>query len=289
MASVVVACAICIAQMSSMAAAQPTVSPEPSCTVTVEDLQRWRQELIPLVEQRAGRTFKKVPDVVLATEAELMDMLAEEIAASMAAAPAHLRPADIPSTSRQVAERHVKFYKGKYSFARKAVVCRSDIVSSLAEANAEQNRETVRQVLAHELVHALQDQYVDVNQLEMAARASGVETPAISGLVEGHAILVHLLIAAKDFSGETQSTAAITIHQQLISSSASPDMDKVLRAQRNAFLYCCWLWHSANPRSMERVWQALEHPPQDAAAITETLKNENPSITVGECIQKILE
>lgn len=238
------------------------------------NLDKMLREVIPLVEEAAGRKFLTPPVVELATAEGMKAMALEEEALITASV---LR--DTPEALRQklVEERSqmagTSGLLGKYGlFADKLVLCRDEIESAtLASGHpSEATAEALEVVLAHELTHALHDQHVDLAE-QIRNLPDQDALWAASGTWEGLATWVSERVADKLSMRETWVWLASL--QGWRPSASGPDGMTDLDEQG---AYPVWAVYGRGRDTIaqhyaaggiDRVWAVAARPPESSAGL----------------------
>lgn len=166
------------------AAAEPAISET--------ELVWMAREVAPMVEEVAGRPFKRLPEVVAADPARIAEVVYQEQLHLLRDVDG-LPPDEAEDHARRTATAMSSAFAGKYGFLDgRLYVSVEGIADSLfLEGGPEWLlRPLVRVVIAHELTHALQDQWTDLDALVQAA-PNGDAIMAMNCAVEGHAVWVH--------------------------------------------------------------------------------------------------
>ncbi len=157
--------------------------------ITQERLEALGEDVRPLVEKAAGRTFRKPPALGISTAEEVAKVLAGELVPQFRA--------QVPGTShdeaREAAGRMATLYAGillgKYQPAGHRIHIVAENFRKLADLMKRPRIATpehLRAVVIHELVHALDEQdYRATSRLGEAKTAD--EIVILNALVEGHA------------------------------------------------------------------------------------------------------
>ncbi len=234
--------------------------------ITPIELDWMVREIVPVVEEVGGRRFATIPEVVMADESDLAEVIYQEqvhllsrykqMTEEQARDSAH-------RTSTDVA--HV--FAGKYGFLdKKLYLSVEGIRLSLGEqgAPAWMLRPMVRLVVAHELAHALQDQVADLDSMVGQARG-GDAIMAVNCTVEGHAVWVHEQVATR-----------MGLHEAVVLMSDMLGYDEPIRRRMDpdhfytAYVYGLGrdfvAWHQAHGGT-EQVWDLLDEPPSGTAMI----------------------
>jgi len=131
---------------------------------TQAEIEAMVAELIPVVEEQAGRHFTSIPPVVIATPDDMAQVLYAEqlyLLTQVSGVPLPQAQRAARATSAELSEA----FAGKYGFLDKRLyIMTQGINQALAQRGAppELVRPVFEIVVAHELVHALQDQQADL-------------------------------------------------------------------------------------------------------------------------------
>ena len=174
---------------------KPAAGPGSAEEITVDHLNTWVEELVPLVEEAAGATFTRVPYMRLGTPQELGRILEGESRLVLGAI--YDAPDYVLEVEAQRARAGYHGIVGKYGIETKVLYLSTDAVAGMvtrAGLGPEQAEDVAKLVVAHELVHALQDQQIDMLPLFKGARDWDAHE-AMAALTEGHANHVETQVA----------------------------------------------------------------------------------------------
>lgn len=229
-------------------------------------LQQLVAELIPEVEAAAGRSFREVPEVVLAEPADIARVLRDEQVHLMARI-SGLDPDAAERTVERSTNDQVASFVGKYGFLdKKLYVLRGGVRIALAARGVapELVPQVTELVLAHELVHALQDQYVDL-AVVVGARPDGDAVVAVNCTVEGHAVWVQERVGrARGHDQAVREVAKILGYDPDGGGWVDPESfytSYVYGQGRN------FVAHHAEVGGIEATWALLANPPARSAMI----------------------
>lgn len=160
-------------------------------------LEAYLDEVLPLVEEAAGRRFEKRPTVAVADEKVFSRLLTDEQLRIYE----RVMP-DTPATIRmQLAEAAGRYMTsgilGKYVLETETVyLCPSALIPAMDDLNLAPSRtaDLLKVVVAHEIVHALEDQHTDLEGV-LDELADEDALWAASAAWEGWATLVEERVA----------------------------------------------------------------------------------------------
>ena len=235
--------------------------PESEPAFTSAQVDGWVSELSPIVEQAAGRRFLRKPAVKMVSRAAFAAALARDLAAQGDDS------SDAAGGSPSVAERLAVIMAARYVAADQTIyVPGRSLKPLLAALKIQEDRlePLIKLVLLHELAHALQDQHVGVNRLLRRAANPG-HTWTIKQLLEGHAVLVQRLAAAR-----LRPNAAAVDANRLIPARATPELLSSLPTPQREVLRHHHLAHGGATGAMvnrfggdsQRIWELLRNPPE---------------------------
>lgn len=186
-----------LAVLLMLLACPPKPAPGPASAeeITVDHLNTWVEELVPLVEQAAGATFTRVPYMRLGTPQELGRILEGESRVVLGAI--YDAPDYVLEVEAKRARAGYHGIVGKYGIETKVLYLSTDAVAGMvsrAGLTPEQGEGVAKLVVAHELVHALQDQQIDMLPIFKGARDWDAHE-AMAALTEGHANHVETQVA----------------------------------------------------------------------------------------------
>ncbi|MHC4447788.1 MAG: hypothetical protein ACYSXF_08425 [Planctomycetota bacterium] len=157
-----------------------------------EEAEAWVDELLPLVEEFAGRRFRVKPDVRVGDREELTDALGRNLLAQLRRQMPYADENELWSLVGWQASMLAPAMLGLYDQEQHVVhlaPTNVDPIMSFAEVDPQHLEPFLKIIIAHELTHALQDQ-----QVALRAQLLNLEDPqeveAFSATIEGHAVFV---------------------------------------------------------------------------------------------------
>lgn len=245
----------------------PTIPQEGKPAYTLAQAQAIVREVLPLIEQAAGRTFKSPPKVKLVTRQQFTDVLASDLLVHMRLLTPPDQQQQLPHDARVVAGMLAMSFLGKYGLTDHTLyLLPGNLLPILTKEHvAHENQQALMKlIIAHELTHALHDQQLNLtNQL---AQADTLEkTQALNATMEGFAMYVGDQVADKLQLNE----AAKTLARFISLGKDAPVKPARTFAQNslNSIVTDIYLggrdfiaWH-AQHGGMEQVWQVLAAPP----------------------------
>ena len=240
---------------------------------SLEQAEGWAAELIPLVEDICGRTFKSPPVIRVGSRAELADVIARDAHAQYRSAAAWLEG---PGLDRMVAEYSAYLSTallGLYDPQSKAINLAPTNVRAIMQAEGIDERHFepfVKLIIAHEVTHALQDQELDMALTRPPATA-GERVVSWQATIEGHAEFVQDTVGGRlELSG-----SALEMARMLSAGAVSPDdpeFDVYRRAVAVQYeeIYLGgrdFMAYHHEDGGMERLWEILAAPPRDMSVI----------------------
>ncbi len=203
-------------------------------------------DLMPYVEEAAGRPFVEAPSVGILTREQLTERLVAQAREAQGSSAAELVQGRVETLVGEVAQGALALYIGRY---RGLFLVRESIESVFAETGAspELLEPVVRCVVAHELTHALQHQQANAYPVADLQAAQGQEA-----LMEGQAVLVQEQLCEHDalqFMKAMQGTDVL---------ASRPPGDRTLQLYGYGRHYVAVLqqrWTN------DAVWWALSQPP----------------------------
>jgi hypothetical protein len=199
----------------------------------------WLEEMIPVVEDVAGRQFSEPPSLELAEWQEIAaalnaDMQLCGIAPEREAGKDPLVDSLFELAAVQSMISVTPYILGKYGVAAKSVFLLPRNVSGVLERTGLEESSIapiVKLTIAHELLHMLQDQEVDLAAtLRRCSDPASLE--AFNIVMEGHAMVIQELIGRKiDAQVESAELNRLLLGRQYPSSdSKQPRMSSVYRS-----------------------------------------------------------
>ncbi len=240
---------------------------------TSEQAERYVRELAPLVEQVAGRKFKRLPAVKLVDRAGARKVLIEELTPQLRVLMPNLDPDDCDDAVETTSEVLSIALLGKYSWKDQTLYMLPGNLMPMLDLNgtdARQAEPVARLIVAHELTHALQDQCIDLGAA-IRKVADLDQAMALNATIEGHALFVQDQVGAR-----LKLDEAVVAMSRLISAGKVDDGDfaagigsRMFEAQferiylggRDFIAYCHRLGGN------ERIWQVLAAPPPRTSMI----------------------
>ena len=242
-----------------------------------QDLEAMVAELIPVVEQQAGRQFLSEPELVLADRHILAKVLYDEqihLLRNLVSLDEEEARASAARTSTNLSSA----FDGKYGFLDKKLYVVSDgIRQALSRHGVSEDlvRPVIQIVLAHELTHALQDQHADLDAV-VSSRVDADAVMAVNCLIEGHAVWVHERVGralgyheAVDVVGEILGYRS---GEGGISSLPSAFYTSYVYGQGRKFVD-----YHASSTGPEMTWKMLINPPGTTSMIVDP-KTYNPYV-----------
>lgn len=236
--------------------------------VTLTELRWMMKEVVPLVEEIAGRRLQKLPEIVHASRDELADVVYNEQLHLLSSVEG-MSEADAARSARRTAIEMSGAFAGKYGFLDgRLYISVEGIEDSLALEGGPQwmLRPMIRLVIAHELTHALQDQSANLEDLVSSAPSSDA-IMAINCVVEGHAVWIHEAVADKlDLHATSAVLSRMLGYDQPVRRRMNPDHfyhTYVYGLGREFIDY----QHSVGGN--ERIWEIIANPPLSTSMIVE--------------------
>ncbi len=166
--------------------------------IDLDVLDRWVAEMLPIVEEAAGRSYDHRPPARMGTRLELERILEAEAKLILKRI---YRDAPDFVVDRMAAESRgsAPGVVGKYGIETKAMYLSPDAVAGIVaayELGPEQVEPAAKLVLAHELVHALQDQQGDLLP-SFGGQRDNEALEAFNAVLEGHANFVEERVSQK--------------------------------------------------------------------------------------------
>ena len=238
----------------------PPVVVESPEDLTVEVLQRWMREILPLIEQAAGREFVNEPFVRVSTPAEMDRVVREEVLMIMS-----LQYPDVSKNeiSGRLPANLSGGIAGKYGIFTEVMYVDLPSIFAMGRRGGSSIEVASKLLLAHELTHALQGQVAGVG--EAFANVSSVdEMEALRALTEGHAEFVTRAVG--EAMGAADAARAMDEAQGWTDESG-PSMEAVFPiwfAYGQGRVYMDGLYERGGT---EAQWAALEEPILQTAPI----------------------
>lgn len=172
---------------------------------TREQANAYAQELIPLVEEAAGRKLKLVPAIRLVNREELARVLARELQPQLKNLLPKLKEVEVKRAAQAQAQFLAPVLLGKYGTEDKVLYLlprNLHPLLKLLRMDEKHSVSIVKLVIAHELTHALQDQEVGLQ--EKFCQVKGLdESQAVNATIEGHAVFIQYKVGQALKLGET--------------------------------------------------------------------------------------
>jgi len=230
-------------------------------------LERIVEELVPIVEEQAGRKFFRVPELVIA-DAEILSAVLFEEQIHLLRNLVKLDDEESRQSAYRTSSQLSSAFVGKYGFLdKKLYVVADGIRDALAQRGVAEDhiQPVISIVLAHELTHALQDQHTDLDQV-VSSRIDADAVMAVNCLVEGHAVWVHervgttlgyedALHIVRDILGYGEPDAGFA-------DSPGAFYTSYVYGKGRAFVD-----HHAQNGGVEATWKMLISPPGDTSMI----------------------
>jgi hypothetical protein len=166
---------------------------------TLEDVQEYAKQLIPLVEETAGRKFKQTPDVRLGDREEVADALARDFVPQLKNMNPGIDEGDLKEVAENEARAMAMVLLGKYALEDRVVYLMPrnvDPLFKLGKVDRKHVKPILQLVIAHELTHALQ--FEDEKLVERFRSVRTMEQmQALNATIEGHAVLIQDMVGGK--------------------------------------------------------------------------------------------
>lgn len=232
---------------------------------TLEDARRYIAELVPMVEEVAGRKFTTVPEVRLVKRRELVPVMAQEIAPQLRGLFGN-DAIDVNSFARLTAKGSAPAVLGKYGVKDHILYLlpgNIDALERIVKISPMHREGLIKLIIAHELTHALEDQHVDLaGQIAKATTAEKVL--ALSATHEGYAVYVQDGVAEKLKANSTAREMARMLAIALTPSAPTTFLGQngSLQTFREVYLGGRDFidWH-VQKQGMDTAWQILANPP----------------------------
>ncbi len=225
------------------------------------------KEMLPLVEQAAGRKFKITPVVKVVTPDDLYPIMRKEVTPRIQ----RMFPTLSKDQARSMADSMASLYSecclGKYgTITERLYLLPRNVrpILRLCEASQKYEQQIVKLVVAHELAHALQDQYIGITRQENSLDTVEKQL-AYTSTIEGFGMFVENSVA------DTLKMDAAAKQLALLISTGSykgmDPVDKVSAQQVMGAVSDMYLrgqdfvsWHFGKG-GLDQVWSVLAHPP----------------------------
>jgi hypothetical protein len=224
--------------------------------------QEWLAEMRPLVEEIAGRQFRREPKLELVEWQQLGQVLANEKVVPLQTSGGGgltdrlMELAALPSTLSLT-----PFIIGKYGVASQTVYLlprNTAAVMELAKLGPEDVEPIVKLTICHELVHALQDDHLNLSECLRDAQSSGDPMSPFNVVMEGHAMLLQAQAAERlDLRTPQAALEGLLLGKEEDEAVEGTRMSQVYRLGMN------YMDREFAAGGCERLWERLESPPND--------------------------
>jgi len=226
------------------------------------------REVLPYVEQAAGKKLKHIPELKVGSRKEIEAVLAEEFARDYESSRLHLSPGEIRRRSSYWAKQFARAAAGLYlRSTKKLVVLPQNILALMQKTHVgkEHYHAVLKLIVAHELTHALQGQEGIQKRYDHLTTAQEKQVIG-SMLIEGYAEFTTGRVAEAMHIPEvkamldTMQKNSLAIDQRYGGQAAISRRiveEQLMLAQR------FFSWHYANGGS-PRLWQVMANPPASA-------------------------
>ena len=233
--------------------------------VTIDQLNVILDEVMPLVEEEAGRAFQARPPVGLGTPATLAAIVETEARLLLAATYPDLPEEKIHRLAEE-SRLAVPGIIGKYAVRSKTLYISLDALGATIDSGVfepEQSRDMVTLVMAHELTHALQGESADfIAQVQGSADMDAMH--AMNSVVEGQATWVTARVAARlgleELDAEMEGLQGWSDEEGPLHPGAYPIWSRYGLGKR--FVEAVY-----QQGGHELVWTMLESPPRSSSMI----------------------
>jgi len=232
-------------------------------------------EIIPLVEEAAGRKFKQIPKIRIIDRDTLANVLMQDLLPQFI----NLMPDTNSQKILEMAENQAKgmtsLIIGKYGFMDQVLYLIPGNVypiMNLKKINKKHTQAIVKVLIAHELTHALQDQQVGLKQ--KFDEIDGLEeSEAFNATIEGHAVFIQELVGQKlQLDKALFDSSRMIAAGNLTFEESMLEMQQKMAEARYENIYLGgrkFIEYHYNEGGNRNVWKILAAPPVDSAMILE--------------------
>lgn len=242
---------------------------------TAKESEAFLKDLIPLVEEAAGKKFKQTPRFKIIGRDELANVLIQDLLPQFT----NLMPDANSKQILEMAEHQVESVTptiiGKYGFVDRVIyLIPGNVypVFKLNQINRKHTQAIVKILIAHELTHALQDQQIELKQ-KFDEIYSAEELEAFNATIEGHAVFIQDLVGKKMQLDEALfETSRMLAAGQLTFKESMLEIQQKMAEARYENIYLGgrnFVEYHYNIGGSRKVWDILAAPPADSAMILE--------------------
>lgn len=235
--------------------------------------QTYVKELIPLVEQAAGRKFKTTPKVKLVRRDAMESVLAHELAIPYKKLCPNLSSAELNEQLDALSYVYSIFILGKYGTITRTLYLLPRNFQPLMEITdvaPKYRQQIAKLVIAHELSHALQDQYMSLADLQKSPD-SIEKSLSLAATIEGFAMFI-----ADKVADELKVNSAAKEMARIIATGSIKGVDPAINAasQREAGILqgiyiqgSKFIAYQSEDGGLEKVWKVIATPPTRTSEI----------------------
>jgi len=262
---------------------------------TERDIEEFLPTIVPLVEEIAGRKFKKLPLVRLSDRKSMVKILFKDIFPQFEKILSKMDAVDL----KQQALRHSKilsiYLLGKYGFSDKIlyILPRNFLpLMSLAQIDKVHVKNVAKLIVAHELTHALQDQEINVTE-RIESISNSEESMSFNSVIEGHAMWVMKNVGSKLKIEESvvEASKLFSVGVIKFKDSALDILQNILSTRLSAIYQGGekFIEYFAKQGEPEKIWELISHPPKRTNVIFQPEKYSPESKPKDFGLAKILE
>jgi hypothetical protein len=231
------------------------------------------KEIVPLVEEVAGRKFKDVPAVKLVDRTAGESALERDLTPQFANISPGMDEASVAKNVRSIARVMAPTMLGKYSFEDRVLLLlpgNYEPLFKVTKTDTKHLQPVLKLIVAHELTHALQFQQVDV-AAKLNIVKNSEELSTLHATIEGHAMFV------QDEIGKRLGLDASVMEFSRMMSAGCVKIDDPVLDMSNKFWaklyeqrYMCgkmFIEFHFKKSGNEGLWNILREPPVTTAMI----------------------
>ncbi len=240
---------------------------------TREQASTYARELVPLVEEAAGRKLKRAPSIELVSRAELAEVLSRELQPQLRNLFPKLNEEEVKGAADAQARLLAPMLLGKFGTEDKVLyLMPRNLYPLLKLVKIDEKHATAmtRLVIAHELAHALQDQEVGLQEKLCQARSLD-ECQAVNATIEGHAVFIQekvgralMLDDALQEHARALAAGAVKLEDpalELLNRTISVQFEQITLGGKK------FIGYHYREGGTERLWQILVAPPTETSMI----------------------
>jgi len=235
--------------------------------LTSDEICNIVHELIPIIEELAGKKFNTLPKLEFATRNKIENALAYELMLQFKNLMEYEKKQIILKKAQSKAKKVIELILAKYGFIDKTIYLSHENINAFAKKKQFEKiiiKTAVTLLIAHEMAHALQDQHANIAN-RFKTISSFEQLDALEATFEGHAIFIQDQIENHLFNSQRQLLNKGTGNENPVTDShKSIEEIHVLDIYTNGKKFIEY-WF--NKGGNQKIWEVLLNPPTRTSII----------------------